>query len=163
MGKKYYRHLVVIIFVLQLISCGEPRHKKELLVGNLEIGIVRFPGVVEVDKYYKGTFEFDKGLDSVDKSSLIESYTFLYVSAGATVDSIEKMDIERIQKTDYKVWTDSLPSGIIEFDIIFREVGLRQLNFVVQDVLLVDPVDSVIRMREIQSVYATTLNIQVTD
>lgn len=86
----------------------------------------------------KGELLFDMTIDTLTISRIRDRKTFLFVST----DKIDSLSIESIKNADHDIFGNKMKNGRFKFYFILKKLGDSKVSFVVEDNLLLKPLDT---------------------
>jgi len=135
--------MVLCLIVLCAISCNlsSSDDSTEKAVFPKEIHRIKeisFPKQIKRNDTIMGELLFDNTLDSLINLRLIKRYTYLYV----TTEELDTLSSKEIQKVKHNTFMDTLSGKRFKYFSKFDNGGGNIISFVIEDNLLLNPIDT---------------------
>lgn len=151
--------LLILVFIGMACTPNKSENNRFQRIPKNKYAIqeIKFPKIVKLNDSIKGELIFDVKLDSSLESRLIKRFTFLYVSS----EELDSLSAKVIQNVEHKTFVDTLFIGKFLFNASFPHVGANVLSFVIEDNLLLKPLDSSSKLDVKTIEYGTEIVVEV--
>jgi hypothetical protein len=148
------------LLLISLISCKKSatiniRNESSTSNGLNRIKEIIIPKTGYMNDTIKGELIFDMSIDTLPKSRIRDRRTYLFVST----EKIDSLSIESIKKKDHDIFGDKMGKGRFKFYFILKKPGNTNVSFVVEDNLLLKPLDTSTGMTYHTIDYRNRINI----
>ncbi len=147
--KQFCIDLVLVISIMS--SCKKEKKTTWNLIEKpktqIEKSIIlsfEFNDTVAINQEVSGKLKYNLQIDSLKQSDIDDRFLLLYLTAEGF-----DLNLKNIQKTNHRIFTDTIGNGTIDFSFSFKKIGNNFLNGIIEDkIILKKPtIDGTIMIR----------------